>query len=517
MTLKSKRRLVKSNAGSVLVMSVVISLAIILVGTAYLKFVDHYRVRLSYDIYDCLADGAAFAGLAVGLAENSSGGSYFESDIEELFANKGITVNYNYILDPEGDCDFGFSNTVFYSITGQGFVSGPEFEDELKSAMGHSTSSRSYADWLYITDRETQEYRPSEPNGDDTLRFWGPDTLDGRVHSNDKLHFQQGLGHWPVFYEEVTSCSTEFSPDDADQYVHFYGGYKLGVSRLDFPTQADSVRKYGYYYEGQPLGGDGLGVTELTLEPEGFYVRHRPNSTGSRNLDHFDFGEDITFMHIKPYPATQALFIEGELWITAAKDSLHYNNFFGNDSLVLRGFRGELTIGASGDIIIAQNVMYESSLPNGDVPIGSPDVLGLISEKHILIWRGVDDNSTIIVNAALAAIGLLPDEDLIEASRCPPPYDWRIPVDGIHGTISVDGINCYDQSMEKYQLKIYGCLIMRERGLIHTHYQGGLRGFRSKQYKYDFRFRYHPPPHFFKTKGRAEYYSLKLDNIFGLY
>ena len=516
MILKSRRRLAKSNAGSVLVMSVVISLAIILVGTAYLKFVDHYRIRLSYDIYDCLADGAAFAGLAIGLAENSSGGSYFESDIEELFSSKGITVNYNYILDPEGDCDFGFSHTVFYSITGQGFVSGPEFEDELKSGMGHSTSSRSYADWLYISDREIQEYRPP---GDGILEFWGPDTLDGKVHSNDKLHFAEGYGEWPVFYEEVTSCSTEFSPDDADQYVHFYGGYRLGVSRLEFPTQADSVRRYGYYYDGSQLGGDGSGVTELTLEPNGFFVRNRlSNGTPEFRRDHdvpYDFDYDITALgDPNPYPTSKALFIEGELWVTAAKGKMHYNNDGSTDSLRLSGFSGELTIAASGDIIIPQDVSYAETNPDGTIPEGCLSVLGLISEKHILIWRHCPQY--IRVQAALAAIGSLSVADYLDENSC---ANDDYPPDGIHGTISVDGINCYYEENEKQRLEIRGCLIQRERGLIHTHYgpPGLDRGFVSKKYKYDFRFRNNPPPHFFKTKGRADYYSLRLDNIFGLY
>jgi len=518
MAFKAKCRFVKNSAGSVLVMSVIISLAIVLVGTAYLKFVDHHRLRLSYDIYDYLADGASYTGMATGLAENSSGGSFYESDIQELFASHGITVKYNYILKPEGDEEYGFSNTVLYHIIGQGIVSGPEFEDEFTSYIGHSASSYSYADWLYITDRETQEYRPSEPNGDDTLRFWTPDTLDGKVHSNDKLHFSGE----PVFYEMVSSCSTRFSPVNAPQNVHFYGGYKLGVSRFDFPIQADSVRKYGWLYDGEELGwGDGY-VTELTLEPNGFYVRHRPSNGGDDfrrdNNDFYDFYEgDITNSNavpLKPYPASKALFIEGELWITAAKGKMHYNNDGGTDSLRLSGFSGELTIAASGDIIIPQDISYAETNLDGSIPNDCLSVLGIISEKHILMWRHCPTN--LRVQAALAAIGYLSVPDSLDENRC---ANYSYPPDGIHGTISVDGINCYYEENEKQQLEIRGCLIQRERGLIHTHYGGpGLnRGFISKKYRYDFRFRHHPPPHFFKTRARADHFSLNLQNIFGLY
>lgn len=499
-----RRRLTANTVGSVLIMAVIFSIVIVLLGTAYLKYVDFQRLAISYDILSGICKYAAHASEVRSLAGNPSGGMNYESDIEDFYQGDGYEVKTNFELQSSNDVErWGFSTTTNFVVIGMAYVYSNEFGDNvIFSEVSHGASSTSYADWLYITDKETQSYRDTL-TGDDTLRFWGPDTLNGKVHSNDKLHFQDRFGDWPVFWEKVSSCSLRFSPANAPQYVEFNAGYQLGHYKLDFPIYADSVRAYNYY----PGLGDtnSAVVSEITLEPDYFIYRTRPATTGSRNQTSFEFPESIFDAQHFAYPPTKALFIEGEVWITAAKGQLHYNRLAG-DSLMLHGFSGQLTIGASGDIIIPQDVVYTSSNPDGSVPMSSPDLLGLISEKHILVWRNCSNN--VKITAALGAIGLADDLDSIPANRCPnyssPPYS--MPPDSRLGTISVDGINCYNIENEKQKLTIWGCLIQRERGLIHTSYNGGHRGFVSKDYKYDFRFRISPPPHFFKTKAHGNYY-----------
>jgi len=491
-----KRRLTANFTGSILVMAVIFSVVIVVLGTAYLKYVDEYRQAISYIEYRTLSKWASHAAGVAGRAKHQDGGPSIESEIADFFETDGYQVKFNYELQSSDEIyHWGFSSTTNFAVIGKGYVHSSEFGDVvIYSQTSHGASASSFADWLYITDRETQSYR--QPI--DTIRFWGPDTLDGKVHSNDKLHFQMGNGYWPVFWEEVTSCSLRFSPVNAPQNVEFNGGYHLGYGQLPIPVYADSVRIYNYY----PGLGDtsSLVVSEITLEPEYFIYRTRPATAMSRNQSSFAFPQNINDAPHFAYPPTKALFIEGEVWITAAKGRMHYNHLAG-DSLTLHGFRGQLTIGASGDIIIAQDIVYESSNPDGSVPLNSPDLLGLISEKHILVWRGC--GQTVKVTAGLAAIGLLPDLDSIPANRCP---NGSFPPDSKYGTISVDGINCYNVENEKQTLTIWGCLIQRERGLIHTSFSGGHRGFISKDYNYDFRFRKTPPPHFFWTKARGNYY-----------
>jgi len=517
------KRLIKNNAGSVLVMTAIFSMAIVILGAAYLQYSDHYRRELSYLIAQDIAITAAHAAMVWGMIENSDGNGNNQSSLE-LFCetDDGYEVHYSYWCGSGKLYPNDMSNTIEYKVLGSSFVTGTEFDGTIEYSCWHTMASHSYADYLWNTDRETQSYR-NPPLEDDTLRFWGPDTLDGKVHSNDKLHFQQGNGQWPVFLAEVTSCSTRFSPVDADEYVHFYGGYKIPSNYLPFPLQADSVRKYNYYKNpnlGVIPSDQGIKVTEITLldASRGFIVRHRSQvgTLGSRNSIRFDTTlYDYTLLAAPryDYPPTGALFIEGELWITGAKGT-HFNVGPGGDPIgpTGTGFEGELTIAASGDIIIADDIVYRSSNANGSVPTSSPDILGLISEKHILVWRNCAP--TVKINAGLGAIGNQSVPDVIPASRCPAPYSNIVPVDGKYGTISVDGINCYGQTNPKTTLTIVGCLIQKERGLIHTSFQGGERGFISKDYTYDTRFRRHPPPHFFVTRKSGNYYNESEQNWF---
>jgi len=511
---KITRRLVQSNSGSVLVMTVILSMATIILGAAYLQYSDHYRRELSYLIAQEQAIEAAHAAMVWGMIENKTGGGSHTGPLETFYeTDDGNKVQYRYSTGPGQSYDVGFSSTTEFAVAGHSFVACDELDEIIIDTCAHDMSTHSYADWLYITDRETQSYR-NPP--DDTLRFWGPDTLDGKVHSNDKLHFQQGLGAWPVFLEHVTSCSTRFSPVDAEDYVHFLGGFTIPYKYFPFPLQADSVRKYNGYKEpnlGVVPSEQRIKITEITLldASQGFIVRHRSQvgPLGSRYRTRFDstlYDFSLNNAPRKAYPPSGALFIEGELWITGAIGT-HFNVGPGGDASGPSGtgFEGKLTIGASGDIIIADDIVYKSSNPNGTVPITSQDVLGLISEKHILVWR--NSAQWVKINAGLGAIGDQPDADTIESSRCQAPYGSIVPVDGKYGTISVDGINCYGQTNAKTKLTVVGCLIQKERGLIHTTYISGERGFDSKDYQYDKRFSRHPPPHFFVTRGASNYYQ----------
>jgi len=273
-------------------------------------------------------------------------------------------------------------------------------------------------------------------------------------------------------------------------------------------------------------------VSEITLfaeDGEGYYYyRERPKygDDYNRNNHYFQFSQDINFCQPHPIPDSKALFVDGEVWILAPKNAVHYNMHAGIDSMVFDGddgFIGELTIGASGDIIIPQDIVMAESHPYADtIYTNCTSVLGLISEKHILMWRNCDDR--LVVHAGMAAVGSEQIEETNAPNKlCP---NGNYPENGRYGTISMDGINCYTygpggevhDGWQKDQLLIHGCLIMRERGLIHTSYISGVRGFDSKKYKYDKRFQTTPPPHFFKIHGTPNCYfypNSELANLFG--
>lgn len=517
-------RRLANDKGSILVFAVILSMATIALGTAYLQFVDHQRRQISYDILSNQATLAAHAAMVRGQILHPSSGDNYQEALQEFYDDdESYSVSNRYYCVNTGNEDFGFGSTTNYNITGEGNVTGIEFDHIFVDSVGHDMSSRSYANWLYISDRETQSYRPV---GDDIIRFWGPDTLDGKVHSNDMLHFQEGSGYWPVFEKKVTSCSSRFDPEYAAEVVNFYGDYEIPYSYFTIPVTADSVRKYNWYNDPN-LGvenedqWDDL-VTEIVLQPSYFVCRKRKISSGSRNLESFPVDPEddngylvsLSSADVYTYPPNGALFIEGELWLVGPKNgALHFNSYSAGgqeDDFPVYGFNDQLTIGASGDIIIAQDVMYTDFLVGPDsMPTSSEAALGLISEKHILVWRNAP--SYINITAGLGAIGYMLDEDSTLQRWDAVCYNDAslIPVNGIYGTISIDGINCYGWENEKQELLIYGCLIQRERGLVHSSYPDYVnsRGYVSKAYRYDNRFINNPPPHFFEVKSVGNFYS----------
>ncbi|MCP4581412.1 MAG: hypothetical protein GY839_07315, partial [candidate division Zixibacteria bacterium] len=444
------------------------------------------------------------------------GGSEYTSPIEEFYRDgERYVVEYNYRCLVMSEDSVGFSTTSNYVVEGWASVSSPEFDEPIQHYVAHDLSTHSYADWLYITSKETQSYRPP---GDDIIYFYGPDTLDGKVHSNDMIHLQN-FGGVPVFWEIVTSCSSRFDPVDSPDWVEFHGGYQLDYHYFPFPLQADSVRANNWYNGiNAPLLGVSEGavndsITEIVLQPDHFHVRHRSQmgEAGRRERPYFVVEDVFREGSIDqapeyPYPPTGALFIEGELWLAGGKATTFYNygnGDSGDPDFNAGGYGGELTIAASGDIIITQDVVVAScNPPDYTVHMDYQEVLGLISEKHILVWRNAP--AVTRIHAGLGAIGSTGVEIPHSPANC---ADDSYPPNSKYGTISVDGINCYGVTDLKTTLTIWGCLIMRERGLIHSSYNGGVRGFGSKDYNYDRRFRRNPPPHFFVTRGHGNYYA----------
>ncbi len=527
------KRLANSK-GSILVFSVIISIATVALGMAYLQQVEHQRRQISFDILKSQAILAAHAAMVRGQVIHTNSHRDYMEAMTEFYGEDGIySIEYRYIAKT-GEVDlFGYGANSNYSIYGESSVSSADFGGvSFDETVWHDMTKRSYANWLYISDRETQSYRPP---GYDIITFWGPDTLDGKVHSNDMIHFASGGGgYWPVFEKEVTSCSSRFDPEDAPDDVHFNGGYQLNYVYFPFPITADSVRRYNWYSNpnlGVPAAQQSSKVTEIVLQPNYFLCRHRNISAGSRNLHHFgvsngpnEYETSLVLADGNPYytytyPPNGALFIDGELWLVGPNGANHFNcGSSGEDAYYINGFNNRLTIGASGDIIIAQDVVYRDFLDGPDSMLSNTTAaLGLISEKHILVWRNAP--SYVKITAGLGAIGYNVEEDSSIHrwdARCL-NEPGLIPINGVNGTISIDAINCYGWNNEKQELLIYGCLIQRERGLVHTNYHEGLRGYISKAYKYDNRFVLNPPPHFFEIQSIGNYYSEKEDDWGGRY
>jgi len=301
---------------------------------------------------------------------------------------------------------------------------------------------KSFAHYIYFTDSEAG-----------SIWFITGDILRGPVHSNDQIKISGS----PVFEQKASTSETFYPPygqtiggktNDAD----FQQGYEENVDRLDLPPNNTKLRDWakigGYYYYGKTtivLNANGtLTITNTNGVPAGY----TKGPTGVASL-----------------PSNGAIYVDGMLRNKWDADG---GNIFVEGTL-----SGELTIGASNDIYITDNLLYANS---------TNDILGLIAQKNIYInhfanpnYQGDVSHDNIEINAVLFAL----EESIEFEDYWYPSYVWP---------------NNYP--MPKDTLTINGALIQSIRGPIGQ-FSGStrIRGY-SKDYHYDSRLLYKEPPHF---------------------
>lgn len=467
----------KSNKekGSVLVMAVVLSFAMFVMGLGFLTSVDYYENSVSDEI---------------AYASNLYTLSYITQITNTLVKTGGMYPG------AYGQWNLYFGDNSWYRSM-VGFTSGVDegiFYGSLRGYYVYAQARTSFygsdyyiirgswtyeiletfADYLYLSHCE------EDPVRNERIRFWGPDTLDGKVHSNDTIHVQFGQGTWPCFKKRVTSCAPYILP--FNHQATFEEGFFPNSDSIYFPDQAEEIRIRSIRNNFGTFDPDS--VTELTFDGRRIIVRFcgfgEPPLEDSLicSPSHISLSTNIITI-----PARDAaLFVYGKVYIKANRgrpdlmDTLFYSD----------GFSGRLTVASSDTMIIYDNLVYQHAAADNSVPIDITDCLGLISESAIVVGDSVGD--TVYINAALASIGST-------------------------GTISVRDIYRYGTAgdpndNEKQSLFIYGSLAMKNRGIVHTTYNGwGDRGFIEKDYHYDTRFQTDPPPFFIRAAEHNTIYK----------
>ena len=275
--------------------------------------------------------------------------------------------------------------------------------------------------------------------------------------------------------KRVTSCASVLMPYNSQ--ATFDEGLYLDADSIVFPDQAEEVRQHTFRSNFGTFSPDS--ITELTFNGRQIYVRYcgyvyttsPPETTLVCPMPYISEPNEILTI-----PAGDAgLFVNGKVYIKAARG---YPDLM-DGIFQSQGFEGRLTVASSDTMIIYDNLIYKNAYPDNTIPFECNDVLGLISEKAIMMGDSCRD--TLFVNAAMATIG------------------------ASNGTISVRDIYNYGTTSnpnnnEKQSLYIHGSLAMKNRGLVHTSYGNmGVRGFIEKDYHYDERLQLDPPPYFIKT------------------
>lgn len=265
--------------------------------------------------------------------------------------------------------------------------------------------------------------------------FIGGDTLEGPVQTNSHFHIKgnpafnsdvRSSDNFITFYNNGSYLDTALASNPPADIPTFQEGIDLGVEVIDMPSKALDLRTAAVQ------GGLHLtGPATVVL-----------NSDGTMNVTNGGRTQSTAL------PANGALFVTG------------------GDLTVSGTLNGRLSMGTNRNIIIDNNLTYaDDPRTNPD----SDDVLGLISEKDVVIGQGAP--ADVEVDASIMALG---NSFIVENW-------WEGPAKGT--------------------LTVYGGMIQRERGPVGT-FDGStgerLSGY-SKNYHYDTRFLGAPPPYYPKT------------------
>ncbi|RMD93654.1 MAG: DUF4900 domain-containing protein [Calditrichaeota bacterium] len=279
-----------------------------------------------------------------------------------------------------------------------------------------------------------------------TIWFNTGDLIEGPLHSNDQISI---IGS-PVFMGKVTSSASSFnkgSPYNPD----FQDGYQLGVPPIFFPTQQDIIDNYWAVNTEPPqLIIDARFGKEASIE-------FNPDGTLTYNVWHWENGQqvyDIQNAVANIADLNGLVFVKGDVEVKGTLD-------------------GVITLIATKNIYITDNLVYEMSDASGKPLPNSDDMLGLISFKNIVVADNAANRDDVIINAAILTL------------------DKSFTVEN------------YWSGSPRGKLTIWGSLSQKVRGPVGTFGWWGTTGY-QKDYHYDSRFIDTPPPYYPST-GQYHY------------
>ena len=271
-------------------------------------------------------------------------------------------------------------------------------------------SGRSLAQYQYYTMWEASEN--DEYTGQDHVRFYGPDVMNGPVHSNDDIWIRQTTGGnnggWPTFnalvttYGRIMDYSTGLpAVNSAPMDQVFPGGYVENASYINISAgTAIEIRTNGYLLDSSidrdicfvKINGSNATCryADIITERDTFMVR---NTFPDRIPPNFSVGDSIwtNYIDVKTIEwdigtfniplVDQSAFVYCQLWIE------------GNVA-------GKMTWGCADTIFITSDLTYSSVAPGEPPDVGvNVDMLGLVSEERIYIQYKHWDPDTETVRA----------------------------------------------------------------------------------------------------------------------
>ena len=443
----------KDQRGSVLVMAAMLAFSMILLGLAYLGFVNRVAMDTDEMVSEIQSAYASRAAVKEGIvyAALYEPGTNYKIKLSEFYDN----VQYEGYINFSGYSGGIYSVNADYIVVGTG-IAGTFSGVERQFVTSSQFIKETFADYLYITDDESDMIYGNQ------IYFWTPDTLDGKVHTNDAIHIMPWYDR-PVFKKRVTSSASYISPPD--HHARFDEGLFLNQPEIVFPDRADEVRFYAgntYTYGNNHPDS----VYWLAFLGPGFKLRRSGDRGNTWN-------SDWPALPLLELPPSKAIYVNGKCWISTTVFPDSANPHDGR-------LDGRVTVASKDTMYIRGQTLYSCfDEVNNIVPLNCDDALGLISEKWVLVSDRLPGwHYGIKITAGIAAL---------------------------RGSFSVDRV--YTNAREHQSLFVYGSIAQYHRGIVHRGGCGSGVGYCQKDYKYDDRFRKNPPPHFISIENRKPIYS----------
>ncbi len=259
------------------------------------------------------------------------------------------------------------------------------------------------------------------------VKFWGPDVLWGKVHSNDDIWIQQAGGGtnngWPTFHAMVTTAKNfRYYPSGtllvnsaAPMESIFLGGWLEEAPAIVYNPTATDIRANGI----RPFSNPNADIVYVKINGSAY-------TSWYGEIDLVGY-EDFDVYSWYPMNAAQANFIinAGGNWFEdsdivwtnqiAIYDTTwsegpsgtvsNHSVFVDNQQLWIEGnIRGKQTWGCADTIFIVGDITYEGTQigdPPDEDPVNMTDYFGLVSEQKVLIrYKNIDPFENFAINTA---------------------------------------------------------------------------------------------------------------------
>lgn len=492
-------KLLRERKGSVLIYSIVLMMVLVVTAGAFMKWAADEAYQANLDLartqaYYIAQKGAIERGLGFLRQAHTleTGDTQLEDGQEHQYGHfRGKYVDARVLRLGRylyGDENAEVIQSRAWDVTATGVVELPR-PDGTVAEVSHRFTLRSqlrtWADFMYLSDVETA--LPPDSSGAEVIWFYSGDTLYGRVHSNDFI----GIKQRPVFYAPVSTAQEELI-EGPGYNPYFEYPPKFNVPGVYFPETAQEIRDGASVGGGYIPNNDGQYLTQIVGNENGWEWVQWPVGTGVVPTP-----DNIEYSGFVPYSLHTVVFAEGRLYIKG--ESVQLKNM----------------IACEGNMYLIDNVKYaDVGYPNPTIPEDSQNILGLLSEKNIVIrdsepngkgnggQYGDHDDAHIVITAGLIALGESftfehQNDSENHDGVTPQPAPWD------HGNYLYQAedppVGTCDEDERGY-IYLRGVLAQKRRGYVHRSNCGGTGYWKS--YDYDFRLQTDPPPLYMAVKDK---------------